>query len=108
MAVAKLYPEAEHGGVRVKGESSILNILGSKQYLSWARTVLHWSPPLADLVLTGTKPLKSIQAMAVAIAHPEPEKGGRGKKRLLEVNVSDDSTMIKMRGTDISHIQACP
>lgn len=56
MAVAMLYPEAEQ--LRRKGSSPIKIIgLVSDQYVSHARAVLKWSPPLAEQVIAGVRAL---------------------------------------------------
>jgi len=57
MAYAIRYPEAQHGGDRKSAEakSSIgtIHVPFSKQYLSWARTVLREASELKDQVLAG-------------------------------------------------------
>jgi hypothetical protein len=66
MAVAMVYPEAEHGGKRPRGSSSETKLDGfSKARLSQARTVLAHASDLAPGVLAGTEFLDAAYAIAV-------------------------------------------
>ena len=66
MAVAMIYPDAEHGGARDKGVSSLKNKLEfNKGYISQARTILKYAIDLSENVLSGSKPLSEAYKKAL-------------------------------------------
>jgi hypothetical protein len=86
MAVAKLTPEVQHGGIRIKGKkASLENELAPKNSaVSQARTVIKWLPEIADLVMAGTKPLNEAYQEAQRLkeqADAEPKRLERLRER---------------------------
>ena len=54
VAVAKIYPEGEHGGDRKSSTKNGLDLPIDKRRLSEARLILRYAPELADQVRAGT------------------------------------------------------
>jgi len=100
MSVAMLYPEAEKGGRGKRGasaKSDTKNVRVSGQYLTEARTVLHWVPELADRVMAGTKPLNEAYVEAQRLkdqAESEPRRLERLRERAPDLaDLVDESRM---------------
>jgi hypothetical protein len=64
-----VYPDAERGGKREKGASRLILPAFSRMYLSDARSVLHYSVPLAQEVRSGKTALNDAMEVVRQYEH---------------------------------------
>jgi hypothetical protein len=96
MALAMLYPEPAKGG---RGKKNSVDTTGfSVERLSRARTVLHFSRPLAEAVLAGTHKLDA----AYDVARRGEQAGDEEQQRFAELRAAHPDLAIKVTEEDIT------